>query len=82
MPSNSRDMSAELREIKDLLVEAITGTANLVETVHSTINTLGGVLGKPGRTKGMTGLVNKNITGIIDPETGFIRGIVGKVPTD
>ena len=60
----SRDLSAELQEVKDLLVEAITGTAGLVEALHSTINTLGGVLGQPGRTHGLTRLVYKSITGI------------------
>ncbi len=57
--------SSELRGISQLSVDAVVGVTNIAESLHSSILRMGGLLGKPGKpTRGVTGLVYRNVRGI------------------
>ena len=47
----------------NLMIDAVTGITDLVEAMHHTIASLGGILGEPNqnRTTGITGIVYRNI---------------------
>ena len=71
----SKESSNRLKDIQGagkLTVDAIIGIADIVESMHHTIISLGGILGETDqpRTKGITGIVYNNIR--------TITGMVGK----
>ena len=69
--SNNRDES-DIRGAGNLTIDAITGITNLVESMHHTIASLGGMLGEPNqnRATGITGMVYRNISTV----TGLVGG--------
>jgi len=62
MPKNPNP-SSDLRGAGRLTIDAIKGVTDLVEAMHHTITSFGGLLGGPGeqRTTGVTGMVYRNI---------------------
>ena len=62
MPKNPNP-SLDLRGAGRLTIDAIKGVTDLVEAMHHTITSFGGLLGGPGeqRTTGVTGMVYRNI---------------------
>jgi len=62
MPENSNP-SSDLRGAGRLAIDAIKGVTDLVEAMHHTITSFGGLLGEPGqqRTTGITGMIYGNI---------------------
>ncbi len=65
MPRNPSNLSTDLRGVKDLTIDAITGITDIVESLHKTIS----IVSRPGtpetcRTKGMTGMVYRNIRSV------------------
>ena len=61
--SKNHNPSSDLRGAGSLTIDAIKGIADLVEAMHHTITSFGGLLGAPGqqRTTGITGMVYRNI---------------------
>jgi len=74
MHVNPRNPLSDLRGASRLAIDAIIGTTELVETVHRTITTVGGLLGDADRqhTKGVTGMVYWNIRTV----TGWVGGSI------
>ena len=66
MPSNETTQPSELQAAGRLSIEAIVGITDIVESMHQTIASAGGVLGSTDkeRTKGLTGLVYASIRGV------------------
>ncbi len=62
MPDKSNP-SSDLQGTGRIVVDAVNGVTDLVEAMHSTISRCGGLLGESeqNRTKGITGLVYRNI---------------------
>jgi len=54
---------SDIRGAGNLAVDAVTAITDLVEALHHTIASLGGILGRPNqnRTTGITGMVYRNI---------------------
>lgn len=65
-PTPHAGHGTDLRGISRLTIDAITGVADLVESVHATIVALPGPLGRPVRdpTRGITGQVYRSVRGI------------------
>ena len=63
MPRNPSNLSTDLRGVGSLTIDAITGITDIVESLHHTITSFSGILGVPDqyRTKGITGMVYRNI---------------------
>ncbi len=63
MPRNSTNLSTDLRGAGSLTIDAINGITDIVESLHHTITRFPGILGAPDqhRTKGVTGMVYRNI---------------------
>ena len=63
MPENPNNLPTDLRGVGRLTVDAIIGVTDIVESLHHTITSVSGTQGTPGqkRTKGITGLVYRNI---------------------
>jgi len=63
MPNPPSNMSNDLRGIGNLTIDAILGITDIVEALHQTILSFGGVLfvGNRERTRGITGMVYRNI---------------------
>jgi len=63
MQKNPRNISTDLRGIGDLTIDAILGITDIVESLHQTILSFGGMLsaGNRRRTRGITGMVYRNI---------------------
>ena len=72
MSKQSSNRPKDLQGAGKLTVDAIVGITDIVESLHHTINSLGGIIGEPdqSRTKGITGFVYHNIR--------TITGMVGK----
>ena len=68
MPRNPNNLSTDLRGAGRLTIEAITGITDIVESLHHTITSLSGRLGTPDqdRTKGITGMVYRNIRSVTE----------------
>ncbi|MCF6263858.1 MAG: hypothetical protein L3J24_09770 [Xanthomonadales bacterium] len=62
-PDKPNKLSSDLRGAKSLAVDAVTGVSGIVESLHQTIVSFAGLLGKSGtqRTQGLTGGVYKSI---------------------
>ena len=71
--SNIKDES-DIRGAGNLTIDAITGITNLVESMHHTIASLGGILGEPNqnRATGITGMVYRNIRTV----SGLVGGSI------
>ena len=63
MPRNSTNLSTDLRGAGSLTIDAINGITDIVESLHHTITCFPEILGAPDqhRTKGVTGMVYRNI---------------------
>lgn len=64
MNSPDEDNAAnDLRSVGQLTVDAVIGVTDVVEAMHHTVHTLGGLIGdaERGRTGGLTGFVYSNI---------------------
>ena len=68
MPRNPNNLSTDLRGAGRLTIDAITGITHMVESLHRTITRLSGRLGTPNqdRTKGITGMVYRNIRSVTE----------------
>lgn len=68
MPRNFKNLATDLRGAGSLTVEAITGITDIVESLHNTINSFAWLFGAPNkhRTKGITGMVYRNIRTITE----------------
>ena len=64
----------DIRGAGNLTIDSITGITNLVESMHHTIVSLGGILGEPNqnRTTGITGVVYRNIRTVSELVGGSI----------
>jgi len=63
MPRNPSNISTDLRGVGGLTIDAITGITDIVESLHHTITSFSEIPGArdPYRTKGITGMVYRNI---------------------
>ncbi|MDZ7832127.1 MAG: hypothetical protein U5L07_10285 [Desulfobacterales bacterium] len=63
MKKSPGNITTELRGIGDLTIDAILGVTDIVESLHQTILSFGGVLssGNRERTRGIPGMVYRNI---------------------
>jgi hypothetical protein len=63
LPSNPDNAASDLRGASRLIVDAIVGVTDLVESMHRTVQTFGGMFGLPNgdRTGGITGLAYRNV---------------------
>lgn len=63
MPEKPNKLSSDLRGVKSLAVDAVTGVSGIVESMHQTIGSFAGFLGNSDtqRTQGLTGGVYKSI---------------------
>ena len=68
MSRNPNNLSSDLRGAGRLTIDAITGITDIVESLHRTITHLSGRLGTPDqdRTKGITGMVYRNIRSVTE----------------
>ncbi len=68
MPRNPSNLSTDLRGAGSLTVDAITGITDTVESLHHTITSFSGIPGAPdqNRTKGITGMVYRNIRSVTE----------------
>ena len=73
--------SSDLRGAGSLTIDAIKGITDLVESMHHTITSLGGVLGDPGqqRTTGFTGMVYRNIRTVTELVGSGIDSLLDKL---
>ncbi len=71
--SNIKNES-DIRGAGNLTIDSIAGITNLVESMHHTIASLGGILGEPNqnRTTGITGMVYRNIRTV----SGLVGGSI------
>ena len=81
MPKKPDNLSTDLRSIGNLTVDAITGITDIVESLHHTIAGLGGMLGAPDqyRTKGVTGMVYRNIRTVTESAGDGIDALLGRL---
>jgi len=63
MPKESSNRSKDYQGAGQLTVDAILGITDIVESMHHTITSIGGIIGQPGqtRTKGITGMIYKTV---------------------
>ena len=63
MPQSPTNISKDLRGIGNLAIDAVTGITDMVEALHHTINRFSRISdgSEPVRTKGITGMVYRNI---------------------
>ena len=68
MPENPNNITTDLRGLGNLTIDAVKGITDIVESLHQTIAGIAGLLGSPGqqRTRGITGMVYRNIHSITD----------------
>ncbi len=81
MSKNPNNLSTDLRGVGHLTVDAITGTTDIVESLHHTISHFSGILGAPDqhRTKGITGMVYRNIRTITQWVGGGIDALLDRL---
>ena len=79
--SKNHNPSSDLRGAGSLTIDAIRGITDLVEAMHHTITSLGGVLGDPGqqRTTGITGMVYRNIRTVTELVGSGIDALLDKL---
>jgi len=72
---------SDLRGASRLAVDAATGLVNLVEAMHQNVARLPGVVGRsrPGRTRGVTGLVYRTIRGTTGRVGGGIDAVLARL---
>ncbi|MBF0468666.1 MAG: hypothetical protein HQK61_07250 [Desulfamplus sp.] len=77
---------SDIRGMGRLAVEATNGITDIVEDMHYTVSTIAGLLGKSdqNRTKGITGLVYRNIRAVsglvgdgMDAALGHLESLIG-----
>jgi len=75
------NISTDLRGIGNLTVDAVRGISDIVESMHQTIISCGGLLseGNTTRTKGITGMVYRNISTITELVGGSIDRLLDRL---
>ena len=83
MPRNPNNLSTDLRGAGRLTIDAVTGITDIAESLHRTITSLSGRPGKPDRhrTKGITGIVYRNIRSITEMVGNGIDELLGRLST-
>ncbi|MCP4344536.1 MAG: hypothetical protein GY795_03295 [Desulfobacterales bacterium] len=68
MTKESGNRSKDIQGAGKLAVDAVIGITDIVESMHHTITSFGGIMGEPDqtRTKGIAGMVYKNIRTITE----------------
>jgi pimeloyl-ACP methyl ester carboxylesterase len=81
LPQNPNNLSTDLRGAGRLTIDAITGITDIVESLHHTIISLSGRLGTPDqdRTKGITGMVYRNIRSVTEVVGDGIDVLLGRL---
>ena len=71
--------SSDLQGVARLATDATTGLTDLVEAMHERIARLPGAAAAapPGRTQGITGLVYRNVRGVMRVVGGSVGGLLG-----
>lgn len=79
MPDSADDTAAHLRGASQLTVDAVVGVVDIVEAMHRTISTLGGLFagGQRERTTGLTGFVYSNIRAVTTLVGGGLDAALG-----
>lgn len=74
MTEDRKKRSTDLRGVGRLATGAVTGITDIVESLHQTIASLGGLLGSPkkDRTRGVTGMVYQNVRTVTELVGGGI----------
>ena len=84
MPRKPKNFSTDLQGISKLTIDAVKGTAQVVESLHSTISQYTSILGDPEnntkdkKTKGLTGMIYKSINGVTHLLGEGINAILNK----
>jgi pimeloyl-ACP methyl ester carboxylesterase len=83
MPQNPSNFSTDLRGVKDLTIDAITGITDIVESLHKTIS-IASRSGTPEtcRTKGITGMVYRNIRSVTELVGNGIDALLSRLSLD
>ena len=70
---------SDLRGAGRLTIDAVTGITDLIEALHQTIASTAGTPAKPGqqRTKGLTGMVYRNIRAVSGLVGGSLDAVLG-----
>ncbi|RJP78163.1 MAG: hypothetical protein C4522_13365 [Desulfobacteraceae bacterium] len=81
MPDNPGNLSTDLRGVGNLTIDAIKGITDIVESLHQTIVGFAGMFGSPGqlRTRGITGMVYRNIHSVTDLVGDGIDSLLGQL---
>ncbi len=83
-PKDNPDGNA-LQGLSSLTVDAITGVADLIESLHLTISSGAGLLGSKEKGKGLTGMVYRNIRSLTEAVGDRLDGplkLLGKSLTE
>ena len=87
MPQTPNNLPTDLRGVGSLTIDAILGVTDIVESLHYTIINVAGIRGVSGqpRTKGITGLVYRNIRTVtelvgagLDAPLGRLASLLGE----
>ncbi len=83
MARNNNNASTDLRGAANLTTDAIVGVTNLVESLHYSIaaNAVQADRSEPLRTRGITGLVYRNIRGVTRAVGGGLDLLLGQIGT-
>jgi len=81
LPRNPNNLSTDLRGAGRLAVDAITGITDMVESLHHTFTSFSGRLGitDQDRTKGITGMVYRNIRSVTEVVGERIDVLLGRL---
>jgi len=81
MPQNPNNLSTDICGVGHLTIDAITGITDIVEALHQTISSFSGILGTPdqNRTKGVTGMVYRNIRTVTESVGGGIDALLHRL---
>ena len=71
-PKESSNRSKDFQGTGKIAVDAIAGITDVVESMHQTITSIGGIVGQSGQTR------TKGITGMIYQTVRTVTGLVGK----
>lgn len=81
MPRHPNNISTDLRGAGNLAVDAVSGITDIAESLHQTISGFSGVLGSSSRerTRGITGMVYRNIHTVTDLVGDGIDVLLGRL---
>ncbi|MGD9733301.1 MAG: hypothetical protein AB7U45_14075, partial [Desulfamplus sp.] len=80
MSSNQYCITTDVSSAVSLTVDAITGITDITESLHQTITSVAGLLLDPyqSRTKGITGMVYRNIRNVAQLSGKGINALIEK----